>query len=76
MQRSCSISRSCDEFSVNLSATALGLSSSSNDNAVCVSEVIKKENAVHRKSQGENAIHLIPLVLIVCAFILWIFSYH
>ncbi|KAK1412750.1 hypothetical protein QVD17_34242 [Tagetes erecta] len=32
----------------------------------------KKE---HFKSSGENVIHLIPVVLFLCGFILWFFSH-
>ncbi|KAM0044709.1 hypothetical protein Hdeb2414_s0010g00356481 [Helianthus debilis subsp. tardiflorus] len=32
----------------------------------------KKE---HYKSSKENAIHLIPLVLLLCGFVLWFFSH-
>jgi hypothetical protein len=40
-----------------------------------ISDVTKKDLAWHHKSIGENAIHLIPGVLILCALTLWIFSY-
>ncbi|KAJ6428715.1 hypothetical protein OIU84_020398 [Salix udensis] len=39
-----------------------------------ISDVIKKDLAWHHKSMGENAVHLIPVVLILCALTLWIFS--
>ena len=39
-----------------------------------ISDATKKEMSMHHKSSGENAIHLIPLVLILCALILWVFS--
>lgn len=37
-----------------------------------ISDAAKKE--ITHKSSGENAVHLIPLVLILCALILWLFS--
>jgi hypothetical protein len=37
-----------------------------------ISDVTKKDLAWHHKSIGENAIHLIPGVLILCALTLWI----
>ncbi|KAJ9147655.1 hypothetical protein P3X46_029790 [Hevea brasiliensis] len=37
-----------------------------------LSHVAKKERS--RLRSAENAIHLIPLVLVLCAIILWIFS--
>ena len=37
-----------------------------------IAEMAKKERA--RVKFAENAVHLIPLVLILCALILWLFS--
>ncbi|KAH7537780.1 uncharacterized protein LOC107414051 [Ziziphus jujuba] len=37
-----------------------------------IAEMAKKEKA--RLKFAENAVHIIPLVLIICAFILWFFS--
>ncbi|PON92443.1 Transmembrane protein [Trema orientale] len=37
-----------------------------------IADMAKKEKA--RLKFAENAVHLIPLVLIFCAFILWLFS--
>ncbi|XP_010535875.1 PREDICTED: uncharacterized protein LOC104811040 [Tarenaya hassleriana] len=67
MQRIQSGCRPSDEFLVNLSPE------SSVD--LTAYDVTKKENAVLSKSVGERAVHLIPLVLFLCAFILWAFSY-
>ncbi|KAF7154081.1 hypothetical protein RHSIM_Rhsim01G0078400 [Rhododendron simsii] len=39
-----------------------------------ISDADKKEIPRPHKSSGENAVHLIPLVLILCALILWLFS--
>ncbi|KAL6580634.1 hypothetical protein OROMI_008658 [Orobanche minor] len=36
------------------------------------SEAAKKEKS--RAKFAENAVHLIPLILLLCAFILWVFS--
>ncbi|KAK0571236.1 hypothetical protein LWI29_012914 [Acer saccharum] len=82
-----STSRASDEFLVNLlpeAATAAVNSSPAKASAYhhhddlpiynLISDATKKELALHHKSQGENAIHLIPLLLIFCGFILWLFS--
>ncbi|OAY60109.1 uncharacterized protein LOC110622880 [Manihot esculenta] len=37
-----------------------------------LSDVAKKERS--RLRSAENAIHLVPLVLVLCAIILWFFS--
>ncbi|XP_027364629.1 uncharacterized protein LOC113871728 [Abrus precatorius] len=37
-----------------------------------IAELAKRERT--RVKYAENAVHVIPLVLIVCAFILWLFS--
>lgn len=37
-----------------------------------IADLAKKERA--RVKFAENAVHVIPLVLLVCAFILWLFS--
>ncbi|KDP32360.1 hypothetical protein JCGZ_13285 [Jatropha curcas] len=81
MHRSSSTSRAADELSVNfssddnivspvktLSSTDLPIYKSSSDAS-------KKEIGLHQKSVGENAVHLIPLILLLCALILWLFSY-
>ncbi|KAK7388733.1 hypothetical protein VNO78_23560 [Psophocarpus tetragonolobus] len=84
MHRSSSISRVSGELLVDISgSTALAFPSlkmadshglpihhSVSDN------VAKKEMTLHGKSPAHKAIHLIPLVLIFSAFILWIFSHH
>lgn len=70
---------------VNMASSAPLLAASDRDhghdlptysNSITISDATKKEMAaLHRKSSlGENAIHLIPLVLVVCALILWLFS--
>ncbi|CAK9133976.1 unnamed protein product [Ilex paraguariensis] len=39
-----------------------------------ISDATKKEISSNHKSLGQNVIHLIPLVLILCALILWLSS--
>lgn len=83
MHRSSSTSLASDEFLVNLSPADMGspppmkaaafiddlpMYNTISDHAT------KKEIAAQHRSSGENAIHLIPLVLILCGLILWIFS--
>ncbi|KAL5768949.1 hypothetical protein ACOSQ2_015732 [Xanthoceras sorbifolium] len=83
MHRSASTSRTSDEFLVNLLPAAAAMNSSpvkasaSHDLPIYspISDANKKELALHHKSMGENAIHLIPLLLIFCGFILWLFSH-
>ncbi|EEF37881.1 conserved hypothetical protein [Ricinus communis] len=72
MHRSSS-GRGSDEFSLNLSQDAVA--SSDLPMHISNSDITKKEIGLHRKSIGENAVHLIPIVLILCALALWIFSH-
>ncbi|KAH9622191.1 hypothetical protein KSS87_009578 [Heliosperma pusillum] len=86
MHRSSSNTRVADDFYKNSSAYYSSSSSSSSspanvDGEVGVgnlpmynptSHVAKKERS-HIRS-AENAVHLIPLVLLLCAVILWFFS--
>ncbi|RVW47477.1 hypothetical protein CK203_086512 [Vitis vinifera] len=80
MYRSASTSRASDEFLVNLLPAAMGstpLKTSASEDLPMydpISDATKKEMSMHHKSSGENAIHLIPLLLILCALILWVFS--
>ncbi|KAK9208350.1 hypothetical protein WN944_000704 [Citrus x changshan-huyou] len=87
---SSSTSRASDEFMVNMLPASLGVTVASSSPLLAsdhdrdlptyanipISDATKKEMAaMHRKSSlGENAIHLIPLLLIFCALILWLFS--
>ncbi|KAK7330151.1 hypothetical protein VNO77_24337 [Canavalia gladiata] len=77
-----SISRAYGEFLVDISATGLGSPSlkmaDSHDLPIhhSVSNVAKKEMSLQGKPQGQKAIHLIPVVLIFCGLILWVFSHH
>ncbi|GFY99792.1 hypothetical protein Acr_13g0011920 [Actinidia rufa] len=79
MYRTSSNNRVSDEFLVNLSPAAkvsLSLKSSAADLPVyeLISDATKKETPLQQKSLGDNAIHLIPLVLVLCGLILWWFS--
>ncbi|EXB76291.1 hypothetical protein L484_025649 [Morus notabilis] len=80
MQRSSSTSRASDDFLVNFSPTffvSSPMNSAASDDLPLYdpnSEATKKEIGMH-KLIGENAIHIIPLVLLLCGFILWIFSH-
>ncbi|KAI3409307.1 uncharacterized protein J3R85_019483 [Psidium guajava] len=82
MHRLSSVSRDSDEFLVNLLPASTALSalrdSSANDLPLFrhpSSDLTKKESGAHLKSPGENAIHLIPLLLFLCALILWLCSH-
>ncbi|OAY37438.1 hypothetical protein MANES_11G101800v8 [Manihot esculenta] len=72
--------RGSDEFSVNLSLDAIAsaprTNSSSTDLPIYdpISDSTKKDVGLHHRSLGENSVHLIPLVLFLCALILWVFS--
>ncbi|CAH8390077.1 unnamed protein product [Eruca vesicaria subsp. sativa] len=71
MQRLQIASRPSEEFLINL----LPDSSSSDD--LVVYDVAKKDlmlNNSYKSGNGERAIHIIPLVLFLCAFVLWAFS--
>uniref|UniRef100_A0A1J3JUQ7 Uncharacterized protein n=1 Tax=Noccaea caerulescens TaxID=107243 RepID=A0A1J3JUQ7_NOCCA len=72
MQRIQIGSRPSEEFLINLSPD-----SSSPDGHVLY-DGAKKELPLHSNTykavNGERAIHLIPLVLFLCALVLWIFS--
>ncbi|KAF8084272.1 hypothetical protein N665_0727s0039 [Sinapis alba] len=73
MQRLQISSRSSEEFLINLLPD-----SSIPDGLVVYDDVAKKEMMLHNNSyksvNGERAIHIIPLVLFLCAFVLWSFS--
>ncbi|XP_010250366.1 PREDICTED: uncharacterized protein LOC104592622 [Nelumbo nucifera] len=82
MHRSASTSRASDEFLINISPAvkccSTGLKTVHVDDLPRydpISDTNKKEAGSHPKSSGENAVHLIPLVLILCAIILWLFSH-
>ncbi|KAJ8643099.1 hypothetical protein MRB53_004847 [Persea americana] len=78
MHRSASTSRASDEFVINISPQmkgSPGLKMAALDQLPTYDplfEVSKKESS--RLKWAENAVHFIPLVLIVCGFILWFFS--
>ncbi|XP_077252370.1 uncharacterized protein LOC143891718 [Tasmannia lanceolata] len=79
MHRSGSTSRASDEFSVNISPPlkgSPGLKTTEMDQLPTYnpqSDVAKKE--MLRLKSSETAVHFIPLVLILCALILWVFSH-
>ncbi|KAK6236252.1 hypothetical protein SCA6_011589 [Theobroma cacao] len=85
MHRSASSSNAglSDEFFVNLSQAAMAspllkAAAASDDLPKYddyITETTKKETAFHHhKSTGEKAVHLIPVVLILCALTLWLLS--
>ncbi|OIW19739.1 hypothetical protein TanjilG_18549 [Lupinus angustifolius] len=86
MQRSSSVTRTfdSDEFFVDMSGSALAssymkLAASDelpiHDHSVS-DDVTKKEITHHGMSlPGQKAVHLIPLVILICGFILWMFSH-
>ncbi|KAF9612632.1 hypothetical protein IFM89_003074 [Coptis chinensis] len=81
MHRSASTSRASDEFFINLSPASKGspgVKVADVDNLAAydpIADISKKEITSHIKSSGENSIHIIPIVLIVCAITLWVFSH-
>lgn len=72
MQRLQISSRPSEEFLINLSPDF------ASPDGLVVYEVPKKELSIHnniyKSTNGERAIHIIPLVLFLCAFVLWVFS--
>ncbi|CAJ1944428.1 unnamed protein product [Sphenostylis stenocarpa] len=81
--KSSSISRASGEFLVGISTTALAFPSPEMADSQglpihhSVSDVVtKKEMALYGKPPAQKAVHLIPLVLIFCGFVLWIFSHQ
>ncbi|EOA22291.1 hypothetical protein CARUB_v10002894mg [Capsella rubella] len=67
MQRLQISSRPSEEFLINLSPDF------ASPEGVVVYDVPKKELSPV-STNGERAIHIIPLVLFLCAFLLWVFS--
>ncbi|XP_010420836.1 PREDICTED: uncharacterized protein LOC104706346 [Camelina sativa] len=67
MQRLQISSRPSEEFLINLSPDF------ASPEGLVVYDVPKKELSLHN-TNGERAIHIIPLVLFLCAFVLWVFS--
>ncbi|ESQ42023.1 hypothetical protein EUTSA_v10015177mg [Eutrema salsugineum] len=72
MQRLQMCSRPSEEFLINLSPD------SASPDGLVVYDVAKKElllhNNVYMSVNGERAIHMIPLVIFLCGFVLWVFS--
>ncbi|KAK3436569.1 hypothetical protein EUGRSUZ_C01116 [Eucalyptus grandis] len=82
MHRLSSGSRDSDEFLVNLLPASAALSALRNSSANDLplfrqpsSDLTKKESGAHLRSPGEKAIHLIPVVLFLCALTLWLCSH-
>ncbi|XP_042504425.1 uncharacterized protein LOC122081384 isoform X2 [Macadamia integrifolia] len=81
MHRSSSTSRASEEFFAHLSSPlpsskgSQGVKTAENSELPTydpLSEAAKKEKS--RIKFAENAVHLIPVVLVLCAIILWFFS--
>ncbi|KAG2718695.1 hypothetical protein I3760_03G231000 [Carya illinoinensis] len=81
MYGSSSTSRASAEFLVNLLPADIGsppLKAAASDDLPMynsISDATKKDVAFHSGLSGENVIHLIPVILILCGLILWIFSH-
>lgn len=83
MYRSSSAARVSDEFLINLSPAGKGSPSLKSSSVVDqdlpiytpIPDGTKKESGLHQKVSGENAIHLIPVILVFCALVLWFFSH-
>ncbi|KAI3837045.1 hypothetical protein MKW98_005378 [Papaver atlanticum] len=86
MHRSASTSRASEEFLINLSPGAKGSPGMMMKTAAADIDKIPIYNllgsdvgATSKKDShvkpGENVVHLIPVILVLCAFILWIFSH-
>ncbi|PIN27050.1 hypothetical protein CDL12_00182 [Handroanthus impetiginosus] len=76
-----STARSSDEFLVNFSQSALKgydsneeLLTSYNESNNLISDDVSKKDVSPKGSPGERAVHLIPLVLVICGLVLWWFS--
>ncbi|XLS85408.1 hypothetical protein HN51_035574, partial [Arachis hypogaea] len=57
----------------NLYSALLSVSDDDDSKKESITDLINGKS--NYKSQGEKAIHLIPFVLFLCAFVLWIFSH-
>ncbi|KAI3865511.1 hypothetical protein MKX03_019663 [Papaver bracteatum] len=86
MHRSASTSRASEEFLINLSPGTKGSPGMIMKTAAADIDKIPIYNllgsdvgATSKKDShvkpGENVVHLIPVILVLCAFILWIFSH-
>ncbi|KAJ9164007.1 hypothetical protein P3X46_023625 [Hevea brasiliensis] len=78
MYRSASWTRIADDYFLHSSQNGAGgmrITSSAEENELPaydpITEMAKKEK---RNKFAENAVHVIPFVLMLCAFILWFFS--
>ncbi|KAJ1389065.1 hypothetical protein SESBI_38578 [Sesbania bispinosa] len=78
MHRSTSLNRFADDYFKSMTTSQSSRSSSTYDNVNTlptydpVAELAKKEIA--RVRFAENAVHVIPFVIFLCAIILWFFS--
>lgn len=77
MHRSASTSRASEEYFLNMSPQVKGSPGlKAVDDHLPIydplSEISKKESS--RLKTAENAVHFIPVVLILCAVVLWFFS--
>lgn len=77
MYRSTSVARVSDEYLVNLGAAAAQKMSVTDVLPVYVpsiDDVPKKESSHKLSTEKKALIHLIPLLLVACFLILWLFS--
>ncbi|KAG6587911.1 hypothetical protein SDJN03_16476, partial [Cucurbita argyrosperma subsp. sororia] len=79
MHRSSSTSRNFDEYSVDMPpgfTSSPPLKNEAPDDLLPLFKIDtpKKEMGPHFKPPGQNAVHLIPLILLLSALILWICS--
>lgn len=75
MHRSASTTRASDEFFLNVSPPAVAPLAVADQLPTYnpLSDASKKEAS--RRRSSESAVHVIPLVLIVCGIVLWVFSH-
>lgn len=78
MYRSSSWTRGSDDYYSSANGAGLRMSSSGGESDTelpmydPVTEMAKKEKS--KAKFAENAVHIIPLVLLFCALVLWLFS--
>ncbi|KAK9715265.1 hypothetical protein RND81_06G154000 [Saponaria officinalis] len=79
MYRSASVTRFSDEFSINVTPAAKiflpGLRGTNDEDELPIYGVNKKQNGVAKKLQANSVIHVIPIILFLCGFILWLSSH-
>ncbi|CAN0900273.1 hypothetical protein LINGRAHAP2_LOCUS20752 [Linum grandiflorum] len=77
MHRSSGSFRPSDEYLLNLQSsvtTGSPLKVVVVSSADCSDGSKKEVDLQRQKLAGENAVHLIPLVIFLCGFVLWLFS--